>query len=97
MQIGGLAYVLPAHIRAEGEKQMARFAVGTKFRSKTCICTVTDIWTTRNLQGDIVKERYVATHDFCGAQVTDCDVVDATIARGMVHEAALHGQRSSTT
>lgn len=65
----------------------ARFDIGTRFYTSgkyKKLCIVRDIWTTTNAAGDIVKIRYVATHDFCGQTVTDCDVVDATIARGVV-------------
>lgn len=64
-----------------------RFAVGTVFtplRKQAELCTVTDILTTRNLAGDIVKIRYVATHLFYGQVVTDSDVIETTIARGTI-------------
>ena len=73
-----------------------RFPVGTKFKTqhrdgrKTWyrINRVTDIWTTYNLDGQLVKTRYVATHEFCGQTVTDYDVVETTIARGLIDETA---------
>lgn len=65
-----------------------RFERGTRFYTSgkhKKLCTVNDIWiTTSWVTGETVKIRYVATHDFCGQVVTDCDVVDATIARGLV-------------
>ena len=63
------------------------YAIGTKFMTRGKYpkqCTVTDIHTTTNLAGDVVKVRYVATHEFCGQTVTDADVCAVTIARGLV-------------
>jgi len=65
----------------------ARFPIGTKFKtrhSKTKFCTVVDILKTYNNQGDLVQIRYVATHDFMGGIITDRDVVETTIAMGLV-------------
>lgn len=62
------------------------YAIGTKFISGGKAkneCTVIDIHTTRNMAGEIVKQRYVATHAFLGQIVEDCDVNDVTIARGI--------------
>jgi hypothetical protein len=64
-----------------------QFKVGTQFMTSgkhPRLCTVTDIHTTTNLAGLVVKIRYVATHEFCGQTVTDSDVCDATIARNIV-------------
>jgi len=64
--------------------------IGTKFikqRGKVKndrIETVTDILKTYNLVGELVKTRYVATHDFCGQTVTDSDVLGVTIQRGLI-------------
>lgn len=64
------------------------YGIGTVFtpvgRKTKNVCTVTDILTTRNTAGEVVKIRYVATHDFCGQTVTDHDVLEVTIARGLV-------------
>ena len=54
---------------------------GTKRRD---VETVTDIYKTYNLAGELVKERYVATHEFMGQTVTDCDVVAPTIQMGVI-------------
>jgi hypothetical protein len=48
-----------------------------------------DIWKTYNLVGDCVKLRYVATHEVMGKLVKDYDVLETTIARGIVRDAAL--------
>lgn len=65
------------------------FPIGTKFKSggkHPLICTVTDVWKTYNKAGELVKTRYVATHDFLGMPVTDQDVVAVAIARGLIEE-----------
>ena len=65
-----------------------RFPVGTTFkpvgRKHAKVCTVTDIHTTTNLAGEFVKLRYVATHDFLGQTLSDTDVIETTIARGLI-------------
>lgn len=65
--------------------------IGTKFikqrgkhTNKERVETVTDILKTYNLAGELVKTRYVAEHDFLGQKVTDRDVVDVTIQRGLI-------------
>ena len=63
-----------------------RFAIGQRFtpvgkRAKEC--TITDILRTYDSKGVLVRVCYVATHDFCGQQVEDHDVLDTTIARGL--------------
>ena len=64
-----------------------RFAIGQKYRSSSkreTICTVTDVHKTYNSAGDLVKIRYVSTHEFCGQTVQDLDVCETTIARGAI-------------
>lgn len=66
-----------------------RFPIGTQFAvrvgsKRTDICTVTDQFTTTNARGEVVKLRYEATHVFCGQTVSSSDVVDTTIARGLL-------------
>lgn len=59
-----------------------KFSIGQQYRTRgkaSHICTVTDIWKTYNAAGDLVKVRYVATHEFMGQQVEDCDVCETTI------------------
>ena len=64
--------------------------VGTQFIRATSkrkdIETVVDILTTINLSGDVVKIRYICSHDFLGQQVLDYDVNAVTIARGLINE-----------
>jgi len=66
----------------------AQFKIGTKFikqgRKHAKIETVVDILKTYNSKGELVKIRYVAAHEFMGQTVTDSDVLDITIARGLV-------------
>jgi hypothetical protein len=45
-------------------------------------CVVTDILRTYNARGELVKTRYVATHEFMGQMVTDSDVTETAIAMG---------------
>lgn len=62
-------------------------SIGDKFYSTGKIknvCTVTDIHKTYNNAGELVKTRYVATHDFCGQQVSDYDVCIVTIQRNAI-------------
>lgn len=63
-----------------------RFPVGTTFQpvGKRYAATVIDYHVTRNLAGEIVRTRYVATHEFMGQTVADCDVAETTIARGLI-------------
>lgn len=63
-----------------------KFPVGTKFSptGKDYVCTVTDFLVTRNLAGEVVRTRYVATHEFCGQLLTNNDIGETTIARGLL-------------
>lgn len=64
-----------------------RYPVGTKFKTRgkaPKVCTIVDHYITTNLKGEIVKECYVATHEFLGQTITDHDVVATTIARGLI-------------
>lgn len=61
-----------------------RYPIGTKFYSRSKdprVCTVVDVLRTYNAAGELVKLRYVATHQFMGQTITDSDVCDTTIAR----------------
>lgn len=63
------------------------YAIGTKFKTRhkqPKICTVTDILKTYNSKGELVKVRYVATHEFLGQVVTDNEVVETTIKMGLL-------------
>jgi hypothetical protein len=63
------------------------YPIGTVFMTRgkhPRTCTVVDQLTTKNSKGEVVSERYVAAHEFCGQKVHDNDVVAVTIARGLV-------------
>ena len=63
------------------------FLPGTTFKTRgrnPRLCTVIDVLVTYNLAGERVKSRYVATHELAGQAVTDYDVVETTIAMGLV-------------
>jgi hypothetical protein len=65
----------------------ARFSIGTKYQTRgkqPRTCTVVDILRTYNSKGELVKVRYVATHELMGQTVTDHDVIDTTIAMGLL-------------
>lgn len=64
-----------------------RFNIGTQFKTRgkhPRLCTVTDILKTYNSAEELVSIRYVATHEFMGQTVTDRDVVETTIAMGLI-------------
>jgi hypothetical protein len=68
---------------------MHRFPIGTQYMTRgkhPLLCTVTDQLTTTNSKGEIVAKRYVTTHEFCGQLVTEVNVLDTTIARGLTKE-----------
>ena len=70
-----------------------RFDIGTRFvpvgRKSKAVHTVVDIWTTTNREGDVVRRRYVATHQAAtGHIVIDRDVTETTIARGQLDNPA---------
>ena len=68
----------------------SKFPIGTQFirvgRKHKRVETVTDIITWTNNAGEIVNIRYVATHTFCNQTVTDRDISETTIARGIITE-----------
>lgn len=62
------------------------YPIGTQYLSSgKCprICTVVDHHFTYNSKNELIKMRYVATHNFMGQEITDCDVVAVSIARGL--------------
>lgn len=64
-----------------------RFSIGQQFKTRgkqPRTCTVTDILKTYNSKGELVRVRYVATHEFAGQVITDSDVVETTIAMGEI-------------
>jgi hypothetical protein len=62
------------------------YEIGTKFKTRgkaPRFCEVVDIFKTYNSRGELIKTRYVATHNFLGQCVTDYDVSKTTIAMGI--------------
>lgn len=63
-----------------------RFPIGTRYLSSGKFprdCIVIDQLTTTNAAGDVVARSYVTQHQFLGAPVTEHNVCDTTIARGV--------------
>jgi len=65
-----------------------KYPIGTKYsrnigKGVKRICTVTDYHVTRNLAGEIVKERYISINEL---GTMDYDVVAVTVARGLLPE-----------
>ena len=66
-----------------------RYSIGTKFKSggkNPRECTVIDIYRTYNSENELVKLNYVAVHDFLGQKVTDREVCQSTIDRGLISQ-----------
>jgi hypothetical protein len=64
-----------------------KFRIGTTFKTRgkhPRLCKVTDIHVTYNNSGELIKIRYVATHEFMGQTVTDYEVPETTIAIGLI-------------
>lgn len=62
------------------------FPIGTVFKTrgkapKTCV--IVDVLKTYNSAGELVKTRYVATHEFMGQTITDREVLPTTVAMGI--------------
>jgi hypothetical protein len=73
---------------ASQPEQLPRFAPGTQYRPTgrkyAELCTVTDVYTTRNLAGELISIRYVSEHVFYNQTMKNYDIADTTIARGLV-------------
>ena len=68
------------------EASEPRFQIGQQFLSPgkhPRLCTITDIFKTFNSENELVRVRYVASHEFMGRVIVDADVCDATVARGI--------------
>ena len=65
-----------------------RFKVGQQFipvgRKNKTTYTIKDILTTYNANGEIHSIRYAADYEFCGQIVTDYNIVETTIVRGLI-------------
>jgi hypothetical protein len=63
----------------------SEYSIGTQYTSggkRKDICTVIDIHKTYDFKGDLVKTRYVSTHEFMGQLVTEHDIPVVSIQRG---------------
>ena len=61
------------------------YPIGTLFKTRgkyPRLCEVVDIFKAYDSTGELVKTRYVATHEIMGQIVTDYDVVKTTIDMG---------------
>lgn len=64
-----------------------KYKIGQKFKTRgkhPRVCTVIDIHRTYNARQQLIRVRYVATHEFLGQTVTDCDVPQTTIDMGYI-------------
>jgi threonine dehydrogenase-like Zn-dependent dehydrogenase len=64
-----------------------KYNIGQQYKTMgkhSKVCTIIDIYKTYNTNGEMVKLRYVSQHEFCGQIVKDDDVVETTIARGLI-------------
>jgi len=65
-----------------------KYPQGTKFIRRgdkhKRILTVIDYHTTRNISGDIVKQRYCVGYEIAGHILTDSDITETTISRGEI-------------
>lgn len=62
-----------------------KFPIGTKFKTRgkaPRLCIVIDILRTFNANGNLVRVRYVAAHEFLGQTITE-EVVETTVAMGI--------------
>lgn len=57
-----------------------------RLKNRTDVYTVIDCLLTYNSNGELVKVRYVAEHEFLGQKVRDTDVVATTILRNEIKE-----------
>jgi hypothetical protein len=67
--------------------RIPKYNIGQQYKTigkNSRICTITDIHTTYNLNGEMVKFRYVSQHEFASQLLTDYDVVETTISRGLI-------------
>ena len=69
-----------------GTRAVPRFAIGTRFvhANGHRESVVQDILRTYNAKGELVRIRYVAVRTLAGMPVTDYDMLETTIAKGLV-------------
>jgi hypothetical protein len=63
-----------------------RFTIGTQFKSGKMdrVCTIVDIYRTYSKLGNLVAVRYVATHEFMGQTIVEKDILEITVAKGLI-------------
>ena len=64
-----------------------KYKIGQKYIARGIrkdVCTIVDIYKTHNSKGELIKIQYVSEHDFLGQKITNYDVPQATIARGLI-------------
>lgn len=67
-----------------------KYSVGTQFMKRgkaKKVCTVVDYYVTRNLKDEIVKEVYVAEHEFMGQTLRD-EYPQISIDMGLIEQVA---------
>jgi len=63
------------------------YSIVTQYYSRgkhPILCTIIDILKTYDSKNELVKTRYVASHMFMGQVVIDSEVVNATVALGLL-------------
>jgi hypothetical protein len=65
-----------------------KYKIGQQFTSRgkgkiRNLYTITDIYRTYNSANELVRIRYVCTHEFMGQIVTNYDVIETTICRSL--------------
>jgi hypothetical protein len=69
-----------------------KYKIGTKFipmesKVRRDVHSIVDFHVTRNMCGEIVKERYVTSHLFMGQNVIKSDIPQSTIDRAEILKA----------
>lgn len=65
------------------------YKIGTKYKTRgkhPRVCTIIDVYKTYNTKNELVKTRYVSTHEFMGQTITDNDVYPTTVKMGYIGE-----------
>ena len=68
-----------------------KYDIGTQFtrttgRKNKHLETIIDVYRTYNNDSELVKIRYVASHEFTGQTITDYDVLETAIARSTIEK-----------
>lgn len=66
---------------------ITKYPIGTQYlpmgRKNAKVCTITECFKTYDSKGNLVRTFYESKHDFMGQVVTNRDVSETTIARGI--------------